>query len=159
MANKVKHYNRQKTLTLSRQRLILLKTYPESSCRINKHKTLIWKASIKPSLISISYKVELFMKPREHPKVWVVGDELEKLDDPNFPHNYKIDLKKKKVLLCLYRYEEFSAIKSIAHTIIPWTIEWLYFYEIWLAIGTWCGGGEHPKAKNKKTGSQYARNN
>ena len=33
----------------------------------------------------------------------------------------------------------------IADTIIPWTSEWLFFYELWLATGgEWLGEGEHP---------------
>ena len=48
------------------------------------------------------------------------------------------------VQICLYRHREFTKDKFLANTIIPWTVEWLYFYEIWLATGEWCGGGEHP---------------
>jgi hypothetical protein len=32
----------------------------------------------------------------------------------------------------------------IAHTIIPWSVLWFYFFEGWLATGEWEGGGEHP---------------
>ena len=78
------------------------------------------------------------------PSVWVAGDELEKLDDPDFPHKYVVDAEKKKVWICLYRYSEFNSSKLLSNTIIPWTIEWLYFYELWLATGEWLGGGEHP---------------
>jgi len=49
---------------------------------------------------------------------------------------------------CLDRYCIFNKSKYLSLTIIPWTIEWLYFYKIWLATGEWCGGGEHP-ANNK----------
>lgn len=30
-------------------------------------------------------------------------------------------------------------------TIIPWTSEWLFNYEVWLATGEWRGGGMHPR--------------
>ena len=33
--------------------------------------------------------------------------------------------------------------KMIAKTIIPWTSEWLFHYEIWVTTGTWHGGGIH----------------
>ena len=42
-----------------------------------------------------------------------------------------------------FRYSEFNSSKLIANTIIPWTVEWLYYYELWLATGEWLGGGEH----------------
>ena len=41
--------------------------------------------------------------------------------------------------------------KLISNTIIPWTIEWLYFYELWLATGEWLGGGEHVDSGFSKT--------
>ena len=84
------------------------------------------------------------------PRVWVIGNELEKLDDLDFPHKFDVDKDKKMVRLCLYRYQEFSSSKYLSRTIIPWTVEWLYFYEIWLATGEWCGGGEHPQTGDQK---------
>ena len=57
----------------------------------------------------------------------------------------------KMVRICLYRYSEFNVYKLLADTIIPWTVEWLYFYELWLATGEWLGGGEHPDLDRKKT--------
>jgi hypothetical protein len=33
---------------------------------------------------------------------------------------------------------------SIADTIVPWTSEWLMYYEIWLATSDWYGGGVWP---------------
>lgn len=69
------------------------------------------------------------------------------IDRPDFPHHFKIDREKKKVELCLHIPYEFDGRKQIiADSIIPWTQEWLYFYEIWLATGNWCGGGHGPKS-------------
>ena len=46
----------------------------------------------------------------------------------------------------------FQYFRSLvfADTLVPWTIEWLFHYEIWLATGTWCGGGEHPVVGKKR---------
>lgn len=44
--------------------------------------------------------------------------------------------------LCLHDFHEWDQSQPIATTIIPWTVEWLYHYEIWLGIGTWTGGGD-----------------
>ena len=35
----------------------------------------------------------------------------------------------------------------VADRIIPWTAEWLAFYEGWLATGEWKGGGRHPEIR------------
>jgi hypothetical protein len=32
----------------------------------------------------------------------------------------------------------------LAYTVVPWTSEWLVFYELWLITGEWLGGGTHP---------------
>ena len=72
-------------------------------------------------------------------------------DDANFPHKFDIDVENKMVRICLYRYSEFSSSKLLVNTIIPWTIEWLYYYELWLATEEWLGGGEHPKIGKSKT--------
>ncbi len=70
---------------------------------------------------------------------------MKKLDDPNFPHNYGVDVAKKKVEICLFRYKEFTNSMLLSNTVIPWAIEWLFYYEIWLTTGEWQGGGEHPE--------------
>ena len=75
---------------------------------------------------------------------------LENLDHIDFPHNYDIDIENKMVRICLYRYSEFTSSKLLANTIVPWTIEWLYFYELWLTTGEWLGGGEHPNLGKEK---------
>ena len=31
--------------------------------------------------------------------------------------------------------------RALAWTIIPWLLEWLVEYEVWLVTGEWCGGG------------------
>lgn len=44
--------------------------------------------------------------------------------------------------LCLYHYREYPLHKqfALAFEIIPWTIEWTYWYEIWLRNGNiWKG--------------------
>lgn len=38
---------------------------------------------------------------------------------------------------------EWDAGMAISRTTVPWTIDWLYFYEIWSMTGKWLGGGRH----------------
>jgi hypothetical protein len=43
--------------------------------------------------------------------------------------------------LCLYhpKSQPWSGNKNIHETIIPWTAEWLIFYELYLSEGRWLG--------------------
>jgi len=145
-----KRYLKTKKIQLIQQAAALRSAYPEGECDIEKRKKLLWDGKVRPTPISQEYTVSLTWELGWAPKVWIIGDKLQKLDDSNFPHIFEIDKAKKMVRLCLYRYQEFSSYKYLSKTIIPWTIEWLYFYEIWLATGEWCGGGDHPKAGDKK---------
>lgn len=148
MASKDKYF-RVNPVSLARQKGALCSNYCNSICEIQKNQ-LVWSGIIKPTPLSKEYKVLLFYQLRKTPKVWIVGDELEKLDSPEFPHKFEIKENDKMVRICLYRYSEFNSQKMLANTIIPWTVEWLYFYEMWLATGEWLGGGEHINSASVK---------
>lgn len=139
-----KCYFKSKKPSLAQQKATLCKLFPKSECKIFKGK-LIWKSKVRPTQLSREYNIELIYENSNSPEVYVVGDELQNLESKDFPHKYGIDIQNKRVKLCLYRYhKEFSGEKLLSETIIPWAIEWLYYYEIWLVTGTWNGGGEHP---------------
>ena len=147
MANK--DYIPKRNIRLFDQMMTLRAAYPSASCEL-RNGTLFWFGKVKPTPLSREYNVALTYSNSQAPKVWVIGEELQKSDDPNFPHKYEVDPKNNMVRICLYRYREFTKDKFLANTIIPWIVEWLYFYEIWLATGTWCGGGEHPTNTTKE---------
>lgn len=142
MANKY-HFKKQ-VLSFAMQKILLDKSYPEAQSFI-KSGTLIWYGAIKPTPLSRTYSIKIVCKKKSRPKVILYGDNIEGLANLEFPHHFKIDKDKKTVELCLHLWHEFTYSDSIADTIIPWTQEWLYFYEIWLATGEWCGGGQHPR--------------
>ena len=150
MGNKGRRFPREKKITLDKQKYALRAAYPDAKCEVEKQKRLVWCGKIRPTPLSQKYTVVLRWDPTWTPQVWVVGNELQKLNHPDFPHKYEIREEQKMVRLCLYRYQEFSSRKLLCNTIIPWTVEWLYHYEIWLATGEWCGGGEHPEAGEVK---------
>lgn len=148
MANK---YFKNVPVSLLQQKVALSSIYKDSKCNIDKRKKqLFWYGTIKPTVFSKEYNVIMTYRLWKSPQVWVLGDELEKLDAEDFPHKFDIDVGAKMVRICLYRYSEFNVYKLLANTIIPWTIEWLYFYELWLATGEWLGGGEHPNVGEEK---------
>lgn len=144
-----KKYFKNTPIRLFNQMIALKASYPTAVCEI-KGDVLWWYGQIRPTSLSREYSVFLRFTLWKTPVVCVYGDELQRLDAPDFPHNYRIDAKEKFVEICLYRHLEFSSYKFLSKTIIPWTVEWLYFYEIWLSTGEWCGGGEHPDTGESK---------
>ncbi|MCI2960525.1 hypothetical protein [Pediococcus pentosaceus] len=64
------------------------------------------------------------------------------------PHIFKKDsnILEDKALICLYynygKRKEFIFGDSLKKTIIPWTKEWLYFYDLYKITGQWYGGGK-----------------
>lgn len=148
MANK--KYMKTKPIRLFDQMIALMAAYPTSKCEIRK-KILWWFGKIRPTPLSKEYQVLMTFELWHTPAVWIFGDNLEGLDNPDFPHKYHIDSKAKLVKICLYRYREFSSYMFLSKTIIPWIVEWLYYYEIWLATGEWFGGGEHPNIEGQKS--------
>lgn len=57
------------------------------------------------------------------------------------PHVWDFDSRKEEATLCLHMGNEFSRSMLLDKSIIPWTLEWLYFYQIWEVTGNWDGGG------------------
>lgn len=41
--------------------------------------------------------------------------------------------------------DEWDHSMLISETIVPWTLDWLACYELWLMTGRWTGGGRHPE--------------
>ena len=86
------------------------------------------------------------------PQVTVLSPLLRRRDEKSeepIPHHYPNRDCPEQPILCLYdpAAREWRPRQSIAHTIIPWTIDWLACYEGWLATGKWMGGGRHPTSE------------
>ena len=136
-----KHYIPIKRISLSEQKLILRARYPNSKCFIKKN-TLVWTGDIRPSALSRYYHVKIIYRDCWlRPNVILYGD-VPGITRTDFPHHFKLDQERKTVELCLHLPYEFNGkTQIIADLIIPWTQDGLFFYEIWLATGNWCGGG------------------
>ena len=83
----------------------------------------------------IKIKQETMLKT---PKVFVLSPELETRPNETIPHTYGIyKIKGKEYLqICpFYPKEDWDSKMIIADTVFLWTIEWFYFYEIWLIHG------------------------
>lgn len=121
---------------LSRERKYIKANYEFLKCSINKNK-LKCKGVVKPTQMSREYKIEIVYNGINSPKVFVV--------DPVIEYNDDIHMFPKDKSLCLYHSETDnfywnSEKHHLYDTIIPWTLEWFVFYELYLITGKW----EHP---------------
>lgn len=66
------------------------------------------------------------------------------------PHVYKHDGKGTRLCLWFPRQNEWVPQMRLGETYIPWTAEWLNYFEEWLLTDVWAGGGEHPSMKKKR---------
>jgi hypothetical protein len=101
---------------------------------------LVINGMIRPTAMSEEYQIRIEYAWNRIPRVHVVepeivtnefGDEVpHRHTDPDRP-------------LCLFyaKNREWSPYEPISTTTIPWTAEWLFFYEVWHATRTWLGGG------------------
>lgn len=109
---------------------------------------LIAHGNVQPTPRSNKYHLRITYRVGDKPRVQVIKPKLVPREpDGHLPHVYPGDE------LCLYLPSsgEWSAQKSIAQTIIPWSIEWLFQYEAWHATGEWLGGGAEPDGYKRET--------
>lgn len=118
-----------KRLNLGLQNLAMQKKFPSFELYSKDPKNVHWIGYLQPKPEAQKYKV--MVKYDLTPKVYVLSPEILM----HAPHRYSDHS------LCLYHPNDrsYSADMLISDTIIPWTSEWLYFYERWLEEGVWWG--------------------
>jgi hypothetical protein len=102
---------------------------------------LIAEGDVQPSPRGAKYRLRITYRVGDRPRAHVVSPKLVPREPAGpLPHVYPGER------LCLYLPSsgEWSSKKSIALTIIPWAIEWLFHYELWHLTGEWSGGGVEP---------------
>jgi hypothetical protein len=102
-----------------------------------------WVGSVRPQFAS--YKLEIRYQVGSFPEVRVLAPKLVRLpcnEEGQLPHVYPPP---SDPTLCLFdpRTDEWSASMEIAKTTVPWALDWLACYELWLMTGKWTGGGRH----------------
>lgn len=122
---------------------------------------LTWKGPLRP--FAVEYVIEVVVQtPRsgrrfsagDPPRVVVLSPVLARrpaAPEELIPHIYKNDDDPEHPHLCLFDpvANEWNHHYLVAHTLIPWSIQWLTCYEIWRATGEWVGGGRHPSLPTK----------
>lgn len=126
------------------QQARLRKLYPDASCRIARS-NLTWEGRLAPTGLGQQYLVRLTYSLQGSPRLYLIEPEMRKVGGKLPEHIYPDDGR-----LCLYLPSagDWDGTMSLADTMVPWACEWLFHYEIWLATGVWCGGGNHP-TKNR----------
>ena len=110
--------------------------YSNFDCKI-KTDTLTCTGIIKPTEYSRDYYVKISYKLWGIPKIWII--------DPVIEYNEDVHMYKDENNLCLYYHKEnpWKDTYHIYDKIIPWTSEWLVFYELYLITGKWLGAAQN----------------
>jgi len=116
-----------------------------------------WEGVMAPDgrkhLIRVHHRVPFVLEnislKMAQPRVQVLEPRLERHFDYELgptPHVYVNPDDQSLPYLCLFSIDlrEWSMDDLIAETTMFWAYEWLYFYQGWLAIRKWRGGGRHP---------------
>lgn len=135
---------RKAGISLAIQSQQLKRLFPNSTVSVKRNK-LVWIGEVKPTPMSETYTLKIEYMFGERPRVVVLKPKLIKRPNERLPHVYTGNE------LCLYRskYNEWNSLMFISATILPWSILWLLYYEIWLVTGYWSGSkAEHPAIKD-----------
>ncbi|XZL28672.1 hypothetical protein ACSXAG_02875 [Clostridium perfringens] len=130
MKKNKKIHHKPKNVTLGLQLLHIKQNFPSFKFYKTKSK-YYWIGQLTPSGNN-TYTVKIVYQHKKHPKVFVLKPAILK----SSPHTYS------DKSLCLYYpldNDYNNQLSIIADTIIPWTAEWLYYYEKWLDSGIWWG--------------------
>lgn len=117
------------------------KHFPCFDCSLKKG-ILICTGTIQPSEHCDKYYLTVTLKQGGVPKV--------RITKPRIQPSPKIHMFEDGSL-CLYdfRDESWTEKANIHETIIPWTAEWLVYYELFIDTGVWFGP-EAPHGDKKK---------
>ena len=123
-------------LTIGQQAFAVRSVLPDATVSFGRGTRLTVTADLQPTSISRRYKVRIDYRLGTPPDVEVLAPKLQlHCAAEELPHTFPGEK------LCLHLPGEWSPDMYIAHTTVPWTSEWLFYYELWLVTGNWDGGG------------------
>ncbi len=119
-------------MTVIQQAVRLKLKFPNQRQPAIRRGRLAWSVKLQPTPMSVTYTAHLSYEHRRRPRVTIVSPELPTRPGEPLPHVYEGNE------LCLYYGNEFNGSDDyIAETIVPWTSEWLMYYEMWFTTGDW----------------------
>lgn len=110
--------------------------WPDQPRPTIRRASLRWIGGLRPSALSPAYTVSLTYRMGDVPRVFVLDPALDPGHRSALPHVYECDR------LCLYAPGEWTPTMWLSKTILPWTAEWLFHYEVWRFTHRWVGGGD-----------------
>ncbi|WP_432670512.1 hypothetical protein [Flavobacterium sp. SM2513] len=126
---------------LIREKKLIENNFDFLKCTI-KNDNLLCEGICKPTQLSVEYKFQINYDGKKSPQVNII--------DPVISYNDDIHMFPSDNSLCLYHSSDMVwdyKKHNLFDTIIPWSIEWFVFYEIYLISGKW----EHPFVPHKST--------
>lgn len=125
---------------------------PGTTYSFRSGRELVYRLHLSPSAVSRIYTCDLHVRPgASPPEMIVLQPDLKSLaSGKSLPHIYPY--RGSGTRLCLWRpgKREWNPTMKLSETYVPWTLEWLWYFEDWLRSGEWTGGGEHPPEENKR---------
>jgi hypothetical protein len=128
---------RAPSLSLAQQGLALSRRFPDGRFWLSGSQ-LTWTGELQPTPLSRTYLIRVTYQLGRQPKAVVIKPALDGRPGEALPHVYEDGS------LCLYLRGDWRPKMFLADSIVPWASEWLMYYEIWKATGSWEGGGEWP---------------
>lgn len=131
-------------MTMAAQIAAMAEDWPQFKAKSNDDGSVFWTGPLEAEHQTFVVKIS-FGPGMEFPWVQVLRPRLVRrpdfVDGP-LPHVYR---RGDDIGLCLFDPDQhqWNASMAISRTIVPWTADWLYFYEIWSMTGKWHGGGRH----------------
>lgn len=116
------------------QALALKRLFPNSQVRISAG-YLLWRYPVRPCQASDIYELELEYRQGATPKVKVATPQLVPNEDGLLPHVWDTGH------LCVHQLGDWNPGQLLTRTFVPWSMEWLVYYELWRATGIWYGDG------------------
>ena len=131
-----------KAITPIQQFSVLKHEFPKSSGSVYCG-TMNWSGEFTPSALSDTYRLKTTYTQGQAPKAYIVSPKpLPLAEGANrLPHTYCYNNGKQQLCLFLPKVGEWDSSMFIATTIVHWAVQWMYYYEIWVATGKWMGGG------------------
>lgn len=132
-------------ISIDAQRAAMRSAWPGFAVRdLDRHnRSVRWFGEVSPQfsrfILEIRYRLGAF------PHTRILKPELVRRPgnaEGQLPHVYP---PADDPRLCLFDPEagEWDGSMAIAHTILPWALDWIACYELWLMTGRWTGGGRH----------------
>jgi hypothetical protein len=149
-------------LSVDEQDAAIRRDFPDFELKAKADWIGVWEGPVKPAGKTYRIRIVYFRKTifdgwtLANPYVTVhvvdppIGAEAVK-EEHLLPHIYWNDRNPEWPSLCLWDPKEmfWTPEQMIATTILPWTAEWLLFFEYWQITGEFRGPGRHPDRRRK----------